>query len=196
MDENNEDQRHASANIEDQRHTPTNVEEQSSSETIITSESPESILPINTTIDQCVRVCPIKIENVCIQPNPTIKHPNWSNDDPFTEQQRRIIDKHVKVSHVDRSALHRIATEMSLLKITPYARRKSTGTIVVSLPNKRSSANTHQRLSSRQNTVRISRISTAESIKQDLQRQRIPSKMKENVIHVSIKQKNYKKSSS
>lgn len=145
---------------------------------------------------QChVRIYPVRVENVCMLPNLTIKHPNRTDgNDPFTDEQRIIDDKHVKVSRLDRSTVPRLTTDLSLLRMKAYAQQKATGTVLVSRSSQRTlnqkppdKQQQQQQLLSRQNTVRINRIPTTDNLRQIPHQTQIPPKIKENVIHISIK---------
>lgn len=171
----------------------TSSSDQSSSDDISTSVSSENSIPVGENDRQHIsrmsniRVCPVNINNRSSLPNLQIKHPyqQYNNEnDPVNDEKRIITDKHVQVSHLNRSDLDRLNTEISLLKLAASTRRKSTSNVKVSRPNKNLSQSINNNLNnqqitamtSRQGTVRLNRISTAANINQGSDKKIIASK--------------------
>jgi len=176
---------------DDDRHTSSNDESLSDD---TSSVATETLLPVYKSDQQQIysmingiRVCPVKVKTDITLPNLKIKHPYQSDDNennPFIDEKKVIIDKHVKVSHINRSSLHDLKTNISLLGLDEHSRRKSTSNVSVSVVNKRISKSINGNLNngettqmiSRESTVRVSRIPTAANINQGSNQKIIASK--------------------
>jgi hypothetical protein len=193
---------------DDDRQTSSN--DQSSSDDISTSVTTENSLHVDENDREQIspmnniRVCPVNINNHSSLPNLQVKHPyqQYNNEnDPFNDEKRIITDKHVQVSHLNRSDLDRLNTEISLLKLAASSRRKSTSNVKVSRTNKNLSESINNNLNnqqitamtSRQGTVRINRISTAANINQGSDKKIIASKPLVTRISVSRERSSKKK---
>jgi hypothetical protein len=213
-----EDDQQQTSTMNNVRVSPVKVNNQSSTDDIF-SEPTENLLPVYEDDQQqissmnSIRVCPVKV-NCSSLPNLKIKHPYQLDDsekDPFNDKKRIIIDEHVKVSHINRSNLRRLTTDIVVSRLKPRSSRKSAGSVTVSRANKilfqsvNANLNNQQimPMTSRQSTVRVSRISTAANNMNQGFHQKViaskpivtrlsasnerPFKMKQKELHVIVK---------
>lgn len=178
-------------NTDDDRQTSSS--DQSSSNDL-SSMSSETLLPVHEK-DQPqmsnmsnVRIRTIKVDNHTNLPNLMIKHPNRSDDnngnDPFNDEKRIIIDKHIKISHINRSNLRHSTTDIPPLKLEACSSGKSIDSITVSRGNQNLSKSINgnlnnqetTKITSRESTVRIIRTSTAANKNQGSNKKVIASK--------------------
>jgi hypothetical protein len=172
-------------------------------------ENDQRQIPSMSSID----VSPVKVNNCNSLSNIKIKHPYQSDEnenDPFNDEKRIIIDEHVKVSHINRSSLRRINKDTLLLRLDSCSSQRNTSNVTVYRTNNRNSQSMNGNLNnrqitqmtSRQSTVKVSRISTAANIKQGSKQKVIVSKpmitrgstsnerslqMKQKELHASVK---------
>jgi hypothetical protein len=177
---------------DDDRQTPSNDRSSSNDISSTTTEELLSVYEddqqqISSTSDTLIR--PVKVDNHISLPNLKIKHPCQTHDNyPFNTGKKMIINKHVKVSHINRSDLRSLNKEITLLRLNNLKNRQTT------------------QITSRQSTVRICRVSTADNINQGSNKKVIaskymvtklplsnelplplPLKMKQKELHVSVK---------
>jgi len=159
----------------------------------ISSVAIENLLPVHENDQRQISsmsnidVSPVKVNNCSSLSNIKIKHPYQSDEnenDPFNDEKKIIIDEHVKVSHINRSSLCRINKDILLLTLDSCSSQRNTSNVRVYRTNNRNSQSINGNLNNRQitqmtsreSTVKVSRISTAANIQQGSKQKVIVSK--------------------